>query len=195
MEFILNHLTLKYCFLLITSNNCYMKKDSLLQHIKSCIVLSVSFVIFQINHAQTATAVNPANTIVIHQEVDFKITPSELFHALIDSKQFSDITAKAGGFSAGSAKIDNAPGGAFSVFDGHIVGRILEIVPDKRIVEAWRVSNWPEGIYSIVKFELSANGTGTHLVFDHIGFPENLKEHLASGWKEHYWDMINAYYK
>src|SRR3954469_3735008 len=90
MEFILNHLTLKYCFLFITSNNCYMKKDSLLQHIKSCIVLSVSFVIFKIKHEQTATAVNPANTIVIHQEVDFKITPSKLFHALIDSKQFSD---------------------------------------------------------------------------------------------------------
>ena len=49
-------------------------------------------------------------------------------------------------FTASSAKIDPVVGGTFSLFDGHIIGRILELVPDQRIVEAWRVVDWPAGV-------------------------------------------------
>ncbi|MFL5787481.1 MAG: SRPBCC domain-containing protein [Flavisolibacter sp.] len=135
------------------------------------------------------------NSTTIHQEVDFKINPEMLYGALLDSKQFSNITSgSGGGFSANSAKIDNIVGGVFSLFDGHITGRILELIPNKRIVEAWRAADWPEGVYSIAKFELKPMGSGTHLVFDHTGFPDNLKEHLAIGWQQHYWDAINFHF-
>ena len=76
------------------------------------------------------------------------------------------------------------------MFDGHIVGRILELVPGQRIVEAWRVVDWPAGAWSIARFELKAKGSGTHLIFDHTGFPDGLKEHLATGWQQHYWDAL-----
>ena len=36
----------------------------------------------------------------------------------------------------------------------------------------------------------SAEGKGTKLVFDHGAFPEDQKEHLASGWHAQYWDRI-----
>jgi len=36
-------------------------------------------------------------------------------------------------------------------------------------------------------------GTGTQLIFDHIGFPEGLKQHLSIGWQEHYWDAFAKY--
>ena len=35
---------------------------------------------------------------------------------------------------------------------------------------AWRVVTWPEGIYSIAKFELKPHGSGTQLVFDTSDF-------------------------
>jgi len=74
--------------------------------------------------------------------------------------------------------------GAFSLFKGHIVGRNLELVPNERIVQAWRVVTWPEAAYSIVRFELKPHGSGTHVVFDHIGFPDGLHDHLERDGKK-----------
>src|ERR1700726_2235442 len=118
-------------------------------------------------------------SIVIHREVDFTASPQRIYEALLDAKQFT-------AFSGMPAQINREVGGAFSLFDGHIVGRNVELVPNKRIVQAWRTNDWPEGIYSIVRFELTPQGSGTHIVFDHIGFPDGLRNHLAEGWEGHY---------
>jgi activator of HSP90 ATPase len=108
----------------------------------------------------------------IHQEENFKASPAQIYEALLNAKQFS-------AFSGGrQAEIDRNVGGAFSLFAGHIVGRNLELVPDRRIVQAWRVVGWPQGIYSIARFELQGHGSETRVVFDHTGFPSDLAEHL-----------------
>ena len=134
--------------------------------------------------------------ITIHQVVDLKASPQRVYEVLLSSKQFSACTKKSfDNFSATSAQIDSAVGGSFSLFDGHIIGRILELVPNQRIVEAWRVVDWPPGVYSIARFELKAMGSGTQVTFDHIGFPEGLKEHLAIGWQQHYWDALAKYFE
>jgi len=81
------------------------------------------------------------------------------------------------------------------LFAGHIVGRNVELVPGQRIVQAWRVVTWPEGVYSIARFELKSQAAGTHLVFDHTGFPEDLRDHLAEGWQSNYWALLQKYFK
>jgi len=124
--------------------------------------------------------------LTIHQEVDFKASPQRVYEALLDTKQFSE-------FSGMSALIDPAVGGTFSIFNKHIIGRNLELIPNQRIVQAWRVVDWPAGVHSIARFEFTNQGSGTHLVFDHTGFPENLRDHLAEGWQLHYWDLLTKY--
>ncbi len=126
-------------------------------------------------------------SITIHQEIEFNVSPKQLYEALLDSKQSTE-------FSGRPAETNREVGGAFSLFKGHIVGRNLELVPNQRIVQAWRVVTWPEGAYSIVRFELKPQGSGTHLVFDHIGFPEGLHDHLAAGWEENYWSLLKKYF-
>ena len=126
-------------------------------------------------------------SITIHQEIEFNATPQKLYEALLDSKQFTE-------FSGRPAEINREVGGAFSLFKGHIIGRNVELVPNERIVQAWRVVTWPEGAYSIVRFELKPQGSGTRLVFDHIGFPEGLHDHLAEGWEENYWSLLKKYF-
>ena len=139
---------------------------------------------------------DPLEGITIHQEVNFSVSPQRLYETLLSSKQFSDCTKKSfDNFTATSAKIDPIVGGAFSLFDGHIIGRILELVPDQRIVEAWRVVDWPDGVYSIAKFEFKPQSSGTKLIFDHVGFPEGLKEHLSIGWTQHYWEALTKYFQ
>ena len=133
-------------------------------------------------------AVDPQKSIVIHQESDYAATPDRLYEALLDSKQFT-------AFSGRPAEIDRAVGGAFSLFGGHIIGRNLELLPNRRIVQAWRVVTWPEGAYSIVRFDLQPNAAGTHLSFDHIGFPAGLHDHLAEGWESNYWNLLKEYFR
>ena len=45
----------------------------------------------------------------------------------------------------------------------------------------------------IAKFELVEQGSDTKIVFDHLGFPKGLGQHLAEGWKGHYWDTLEKY--
>jgi len=142
----------------------------------------------------SAIAQDSHKGITIHQEVSFKASPQRIYETLLSSKRFSDCIKKSfENFTAKSANIDSSVGGAFSLFDGHIIGRILELVPNQRIVEAWRVVDWPEGVYSIAKFEFRPQGSGTRLIFDHVGFPDGLKEHLSTGWTQHYWEALARY--
>jgi activator of HSP90 ATPase len=113
----------------------------------------------------------------IHQVVTFQASPERVYDALIVPEQFAKVTG------GRATQISQGDGGAFSLFGGLIKGRHVELVPAKRIVQAWRADAWPAGIYSIVRFELAADGSATRLEFDHTGFPTGAAEHLASGWK------------
>jgi activator of HSP90 ATPase len=131
----------------------------------------------------------------IHQENIFKASPARIYEALTDSAQFQKICILSGAGAAlpldkNPAQISREPGGPFSIFGAYIIGRQLELLPGQRIVQAWRVGNWPAGIFSIAKFELTADPAGTKIIFDHIGFPAGAAEHLASGWNEHYWEPL-----
>jgi activator of HSP90 ATPase len=123
----------------------------------------------------------------LHQEIDFKVGPQRLYEALLDAKQFS-------AFSGAPAEIDRGAGGAFSMFGGIIVGRNIELVPNQRIVQAWRPKYWRAGVYSIVKFELKEQGSRTKVILDHTGFPEGLFASLDSGWYERYWEPLKKFF-
>jgi activator of HSP90 ATPase len=135
----------------------------------------------------------------IHQVNVFKASRQRVYNALTQTKPFNDITRLSPEMQAGKSlgptptRISSEVGGDFAVFGGHIVGRHLELIPNERIVQAWRVVDWDPGHYSIVRFQLSEEGAGTKIVFDHTGFPKGEGDHLASGWKAHYWDGLQKY--
>jgi activator of HSP90 ATPase len=143
----------------------------------------------QVSHSQES----------IHQEPIFKASRKRVYEALTDTKQFDKIIQLSPAMQAGKSfgtsptAISREPGGAFSIFGGHIIGRQIELIPSVRIVQAWRVVDWEPGVYSIAKFELIEQGPGTKLVFDHTGFPKGEAEHLAEGWKSHYWDSLERF--
>jgi activator of HSP90 ATPase len=134
----------------------------------------------------------------IHQEPVFKAQPKRVYDALTDARQFREIVRLSGAMQSMSLgnrpiEISQQVGGVFSLFGGHIVGRHVELIPNERIVQAWRVVDWSPGIYSIVKFELREQGSGTKIVFDHTGFPEGKAQHLAAGWIAHYWEPLQKH--
>lgn len=123
----------------------------------------------------------------IHQEVPFKASRERVYEAIMDDKQFRKVSG------GQAAEINREAGGAFSLFGARVKGRNVELLPNERIVQAWRSEGWEHGIYSIARFELVAQGTGTMLVLDHAGFPKGQAEHLATGWKANYWDPLAKY--
>jgi uncharacterized protein YndB with AHSA1/START domain len=135
----------------------------------------------------------------IHQERVFQASRKRVYEALTDARQFDKIVQLSGAMQSGMGlgkkltEISRQMGGAFTLFGGHIAGRHIELVPHQRIVQAWRVVDWNPGVYSIVKFELTEQGSSTKINFDHTGFPEGKAQHLAVGWKANYWEPLQKY--
>jgi activator of HSP90 ATPase len=140
----------------------------------------------------------------IHQEPVINASRKRVYEALTDVRQFNDVT-KIAAAKDPAISLEKSPtvispdvGGAFSLFGGIILGRQIELVPNTRIVQAWRVRYWEPGVYSIAKFDLVEQGSGTKsgtkIVFDHTGFPKGDAETLASGWKAHYWEPLAKFF-
>jgi activator of HSP90 ATPase len=131
----------------------------------------------------------------IHQEPVFQASPKRVYEALTDAEQFTRVIQLSGALQEmhlpdQPAVIGREEGGAFALYGGFITGRHIELVPNVRVVQAWRAGDWPAGVYSIAKFELVQQGSGCKIVFDHTGFPKSDAKALASGWKAHYWEPL-----
>ena len=119
----------------------------------------------------------------LHDEIVLKTSPQRIYELLLSSKQFAALTGA-------PAEIDPRAGGAFTTFGKLIEGRSIELIPNQRIVQAWRPASWEPGVYSIVRFELRPHGSQTIVILDHTGFPEGDFLHLEWGWKAHYWEPL-----
>ncbi len=132
----------------------------------------------------------------IHQEVIFKAPRKKVYEALTDAKQFEKVVQLSAAVKSGMVppgkpgEISRELGGAFSLFGGYISGRQLVLIPEKRIVQAWRAGSWEPDEYSIANFVLSDQDADTKLIFDHAGFPNNQAQHLAEGWHVNYWEPL-----
>jgi activator of HSP90 ATPase len=120
----------------------------------------------------------------IHQEISFAADVARVYRALTDTAEFDKVVQLSTAMNSSMktelgtkpTQIDPTPGGAFSLFGGYVTGRMLELIPDTRIVQAWRGGSWDEGLYSIARFALSHTGAGTKLTFDHALLGQ---DHLA----------------
>lgn len=120
---------------------------------------------------------------IIKQTVIFKASPHEVFEALMDSKKHSQFTGD-------KAVISRKVGGKFKAYGDYITGKNLEIVKDKRIVQSWHASDWPEGVDSKVIFELEKVGNNTKLKFTHENVPDKQYDEVLKGWIEFYWEPM-----
>jgi len=119
------------------------------------------------------------------QTVTFKAPPIVIFEMLMDSRRHAK-------FTGAKARISRKIGGRIMAYDGYIDGLNLEIVPNRKIVQSWRGSDWPKGHYSKATFALAKVKGGTRLTLIQSGVPDDQVEPIKEGWKEHYWDKMKA---
>ena len=122
----------------------------------------------------------------IKQTVKFKSKPRAIYDLLVEAKKHSAFTEH-------KASNQKKAGGKFSFYDGYITGLNVELVPEKRIVQAWRGADFPKGTYSIAHFELKNARGGTELVFTQYGVPSKYHSRINQGWHEHYWNRMKKH--
>jgi len=149
--------------------------------------LGVALILGSIATASIQAQTKASDT-AVHQEIDFQAPPAHIYEILLDAKQFA-------AFTKDTAEIQRQPGGSFKLFGGRIEGRNIELVPNQRIVQAWRSSAWPAADYTIVRFELVARGSGTRIILDQAGILEDKAEwkQLDKGWPSNYWGPLHRY--
>lgn len=125
-------------------------------------------------------------TKTIKQTVTFPASPHEIYELLMNSKKHAK-------FSGGAANVSAKVGGRVEAYDGYIEGKNVELVKDKKIVQDWRASDWPEGVWSVVRFELEPTKTGTRLSFTQTGVPQEFVSDITTGWKEFYWTPMKVW--
>ncbi len=126
----------------------------------------------------------------IRQTVLIPASPAEVYKALMTSRGHSEFTGSA-------ARVSPRVGGTFTAWDGYIEGRNIELVPGKKIVQAWRPAEegWPADHYSRVTFRLAPARGGTRITFTHTGVVAEHAGHLAAGWKTSYWEPLREYFR
>jgi activator of HSP90 ATPase len=137
----------------------------------------------------------------IHQEIVVQAAPERVYAALTDAGQFDKIIDLSGIRQSGMlpakankpTQLRSEAGSAFTLFGGFITGRQIQLVPNVRIVQAWRAAGWEPGVFSIAKFELVKQGAATKIVFDHTGFPKGAGKGLAGGWHKNYWEPLTKF--
>lgn len=113
----------------------------------------------------------------------FQCTNCELYNALT-------LPELVGAFTQGPVKLDLRPGGAFEFFGGNIVGEFVELVPNERIVQKWRVKRWPAGVFSTVTIDLKQESDHTLLKLHQAGLPATEVDSTRENWERYYWESL-----
>jgi uncharacterized protein YndB with AHSA1/START domain len=117
----------------------------------------------------------------IKQKVRFNIPPDTVYDLLADSRKRTEVTGR-------KARMSDKVGGTFSTDSGDVTGINVDLAPRRRLVQAWRRKDFPEGIYSMAAITLAPTPAGgTELVLTHRGVPKQLIDQIEDYWRRVYW--------
>jgi len=96
-------------------------------------------------------------------------------------------------WSGDKADIQAYPGGEFSLWDGSIVGKFLELEPPVKIVQQWYFGEQTEA--SIVMIKLHPHGEGTSAEVRHTNIPESDYQDIVGGWNDVFFASLQEFYE
>ncbi len=96
-------------------------------------------------------------------------------------------------WSGDQADIQAEPGGEFSLWDGSIVGKFLELDPPNKIVQQWYFGEQSEE--SIVMIKLHPHAQGTSVELRHTNIPDTDFQDISEGWNDAYFGSLIEFYE
>lgn len=95
-------------------------------------------------------------------------------------------------WSGEEASMSTEPGSEFSMWEGSIVGKNLEFVEGKKIVQQWYFGEQEEA--SIVTIKLHPDNDGTSVELRHTNIPDQDYQDIVDGWNEMYFGSLIDFY-
>lgn len=129
------------------------------------------------------TGTTIVNTVTLTDTDEFRTTAEELYKTFTDPQRLAAFTRAPPKVFEGAQK-----GGKFELFDGNVSGEFLELVEPTKIVQSWRLKQWPAGHHSTLQIEFDQNDVDrvTVMRVEWKGVPVGEEDATQRNWREYY---------
>lgn len=123
------------------------------------------------------------NTVTVTDNEEFRTTAEELYQTFTDPQRITAFTRSPPKVFQGAEK-----GCKFELFGGNVSGYYSELEPPKKIIQSWRLSQWPENHFSKLQIEFDQNDVDhvTTMRVTWTGVPAGQEEVTKRNWTEYY---------
>jgi len=108
-------------------------------------------------------------------------SPADLYNALTNPVMIEVWTGE-------SAIMSTEPGSDFSLWDGEIVGRNIEFIPNQKIVQQWFFGEESD---SVVTIKLHPDKQGTNVEVHQTNIPDEAYDNMVEGWESDYFGSLS----
>ncbi|KAH8896033.1 putative chaperone binding protein [Thozetella sp. PMI_491] len=132
---------------------------------------------------QTSSGSTAVNTTTVTESEEFRTTADELYKTFTDPQRIAAFTRAPPKLFEGAKK-----GGKFELFGGNVSGEYLELVEPTKIVQSWRLDQWPKGHYSKLQIEFDQNDVDSVTVMrvTWSGVPVGQEDVTKTNWDQYY---------
>lgn len=115
------------------------------------------------------------------------VPPERVYRAWLNSRSHSAMTG-------GVARVNARVGAPFTAWDGYIRGRTLTLEPNRRIVQAWRTTEFADTEPdSRLEIRFAPHGAGTRVTIRHTHLPPHGMIY-RQGWIDAYFTPMQAWF-
>lgn len=133
--------------------------------------------------ATTSTGKVSVNITTVTASDEFRTTAEELYITFTDPQRIAAFTRGAPRQFEGAKA-----GGKFAIFDGNVTGEYVTLEPSKRVVQKWRLAQWPEDHFSTQEIVFDQNDVDrvTVMRVTWTGVPIGQEEVVQRNWEGYY---------
>jgi activator of HSP90 ATPase len=123
------------------------------------------------------------NTTTVTANDEFRTTAEEMYQTFTDPQRLAAFTRASPSVFEGAN-----PGGKFAIFDGNVTGEFVTLEPPKKIIQKWRLKQWPEGHMSSQEIVFDQNDVDrvTNMKVTWTGVPVGQEEVVQRNWEGYY---------
>lgn len=125
--------------------------------------------------------------------MDFQVTHTfnqpalVLYQAWLSTKEHGNMTGS-------PADVSDVVGGTFSAWDGYISGENIELIPNEKIIQKWRTTEFAEEEEdSILEIIFEERDGETTVRINHSNLPEHGMQY-KQGWVDSYFSPMMEYF-
>jgi len=123
------------------------------------------------------------NTTTVTATDEFRTTAEEMYQTFTDPQRLAAFTRAPPRVFEGAQE-----GGKFVIFDGNVSGEFVKLEPPKKIIQKWRLAQWPEGHSSNQEIVFDQNDVDrvTNMRVTWSGVPVGQEEVVRRNWEGYY---------